>query len=54
MSRVLVTEKLAETGLDLLREAGHDVDVRLGLGEAELCEAIRRAPQNTPWRCCSP
>lgn len=31
MGRVLVTEKLAQTGLDLMAEAGHDVDVQLGL-----------------------
>jgi D-3-phosphoglycerate dehydrogenase / 2-oxoglutarate reductase len=29
MARVLVTEKLAQRGLDLLAEAGHDVDVQL-------------------------
>ena len=38
--RILVTEKLAESGLDLLREAGHDVDVQLGLSPEELLEAI--------------
>ena len=31
MSRILVTEEIAERGLDDLRAAGHDVDVRLGL-----------------------
>src|SRR5664280_1100756 len=31
MGRVLVTEKLAQTGLDLMAEAGHQVDVQLGL-----------------------
>ena len=31
MSRVLVTEEIAEGGLDQLRAAGHEVDVRLGL-----------------------
>ncbi len=40
MGRVLVTEKLAETGLELLRSAGHTVDVQLGLSPAELQEAI--------------
>ena len=38
MARVLVTEKLAETGLDDLRKAGHEVDVQLGLSP-ETCEA---------------
>ncbi|MEM8922904.1 MAG: phosphoglycerate dehydrogenase [Actinomycetota bacterium] len=40
MSRILVTEKIAEPGLDKLRAAGHDVDVRLGLSPAELEEAV--------------
>jgi D-3-phosphoglycerate dehydrogenase len=31
MARVLVTEKIAEAGLDSLRQAGHEVDVELGL-----------------------
>ncbi len=31
MARVLVTEEIAEGGLDRLRAAGHDVDVQLGL-----------------------
>lgn len=40
MTRVLVTEKLAEAGLDLLREAGHEVDVQLGLDAQGLLDAI--------------
>ena len=40
MGRVLVTEKLAESGLDLLRTAGHTVDVQLGLSPEELQSAI--------------
>src|SRR5580658_5187554 len=32
MARVLVTEKLAERGLALLAQSGHDVDVQLELG----------------------
>jgi D-3-phosphoglycerate dehydrogenase / 2-oxoglutarate reductase len=40
MARILVTEELAEGGLDRLRAAGHDVDVRLGLSADELLEAI--------------
>ena len=31
MSRILVTESIAESGLARLREAGHDVDIRLKL-----------------------
>jgi len=40
MSRILVTEKIAETGLESLRAAGHEVDVRLGLSAEQLLEAI--------------
>ncbi len=40
MPRVLVTEKLAQRGLDLLAEAGHEVDVQLGLSPEELLQAI--------------
>ena len=40
MSRILVTESIAESGLDRLRDAGHEVDVRLGLEPAELLAAI--------------
>jgi len=38
--RVLVSEELAERGLARLRDAGHEVDVRLGLTPAELLEAV--------------
>ncbi len=40
MSRVLVTEKIAQPGLDRLTAAGHEVDVQLGLSPEELLEAI--------------
>src|SRR5450631_1000608 len=40
MGRVLVTEKLAQPGLDLMVEAGHDVDVQLGLSPEELVSAV--------------
>ncbi|HEY1732939.1 MAG TPA: phosphoglycerate dehydrogenase, partial [Acidimicrobiales bacterium] len=40
MARVLVTEKIAQRGLDLLAHAGHDVDVREGLSPDELLEAV--------------
>ena len=43
MGRVLVTEKLAQPGLDLMAEAGHEVDVRLGLTPEQLVEAIAGA-----------
>jgi len=40
MARVLVTEEIAEGGLDRLREAGHEVDTRLGLSPDELLAAV--------------
>jgi D-3-phosphoglycerate dehydrogenase len=43
MALVLVTEKLADRGLELMREAGHDVQVRLDLSAEELIEAVRPA-----------
>lgn len=43
MARILVTEEIAETGLDQLRSAGHDVDVQLGLDPEQLAVAIKGA-----------
>jgi D-3-phosphoglycerate dehydrogenase len=43
VARVLVTERLAEVALDSLRDAGHEVDVQLGLTEAELVAAVSGA-----------
>jgi D-3-phosphoglycerate dehydrogenase / 2-oxoglutarate reductase len=43
MARILVSEKLAEAGLDDLRNAGHDVDVQLGLSPEELLDAVKGA-----------
>ena len=40
MARVLVTEKIAQSGLDLLAHAGHEVDVREGLSPEQLLEAV--------------
>ena len=40
MARVLVTEKIAQSGLDLLADAGHEVDVREGLTPDELLAAV--------------
>ncbi len=40
MARVLVTEKLAERGLRLLTEAGHDVDVQLELTPEALLQVL--------------
>ncbi|MEI8126784.1 MAG: phosphoglycerate dehydrogenase [Actinomycetota bacterium] len=40
MARVLVTEEIAESGLNQLRHAGHEVDVKLGLSPEALLEAI--------------
>jgi D-3-phosphoglycerate dehydrogenase len=40
MARILVTEAIADGGLDRLREAGHTVDVQQGLSSEELLGAI--------------
>lgn len=38
--RVLVTEEIADSGLEILREAGHQVEVRLGMDRAALEDAM--------------
>jgi len=43
VSRVLVTEKIAQPGLDQLTAAGHDVDIQLDLSPEQLVEAIKGA-----------
>ena len=43
MARVLVTEEVAEAGLERLRAAGHEVDVRLGLDDDGLLGALQGA-----------
>ncbi len=43
MARVLVSEKIADGGLDALRAAGHEVDVQLGLSPEELLTAVKGA-----------
>jgi D-3-phosphoglycerate dehydrogenase len=43
MARILVTEKIAEGGLERLRKAGHDVDVQLGPSPEELLELVKGA-----------
>lgn len=43
MAKVLVAERLDDRGLARLAGAGHEVDVRLGLGRAELAEAVGAA-----------
>jgi len=40
VARVLVTEKIAQPGLDDLIAAGHEVDVKLGLSPEELLNEI--------------
>lgn len=40
MARILVTEPLAEAGLDALRAAGHDVDIQTGLSPEALLDAM--------------
>ena len=43
MARILVTEEIAESGLQRLLEAGHAVDVQLGLSRSELLAAAEGA-----------
>src|SRR3954471_10543469 len=43
MARVLVTEEIAEGGLDRLRAAGHEVDVRLDVSATDLLDVIKGA-----------
>ena len=43
MARILVTEKIADGGLDALREAGHEVDEQLGLSPDDLLTAVKGA-----------
>ncbi|HEY3700905.1 MAG TPA: phosphoglycerate dehydrogenase [Acidimicrobiales bacterium] len=40
MSRVLVTEPVADGGIELLRSAGNEVDVRIGLSPTDLRQAL--------------
>ena len=40
MARILVTEEIAEGGLDGLRQAGHTVDVQLGLSPEQLLATV--------------
>jgi D-3-phosphoglycerate dehydrogenase / 2-oxoglutarate reductase len=40
VSRILVTEPIADAGIELLRAAGNEVDVRIGLSPAELQQAL--------------
>ena len=43
VARVLVTEKIAQSGLDLLADAGHEVDVQEGLSPEQLLGAVAGA-----------
>jgi D-3-phosphoglycerate dehydrogenase / 2-oxoglutarate reductase len=43
VARVLVTEEIADSGLQQLRDAGHEVDIRLGLSPTELIDAVEGA-----------
>jgi D-3-phosphoglycerate dehydrogenase len=43
MARILVTEEIADGGLDRLRAAGHTVDIRVGLSSSELLSEIATA-----------
>jgi D-3-phosphoglycerate dehydrogenase / 2-oxoglutarate reductase len=41
MARILVTEKIADGGLERLRSAGHEVDLQLDLSPEQLLDAVR-------------
>ncbi len=43
MARILVTEKISSSGLDILRAGGHEVDVQFDLSHKQLLEAVRGA-----------
>ena len=43
MARVLVAERIASAGLDVLRDAGHRVDVRLGMSPEDLLSEVEGA-----------
>jgi D-3-phosphoglycerate dehydrogenase / 2-oxoglutarate reductase len=43
MARILVTEKIAPTGIEALRAAGHEVDEQFGLSAEELVPAVKGA-----------
>lgn len=43
MARILVTEQIADGGLDRLRAAGHDVDVQEGASPEQLLDLIKGA-----------
>lgn len=43
MARILVSEKIADSGLDQLRRDGHEVDIALDLSAADLLEAVKGA-----------
>ena len=47
MARVLVTEKIADGGLDALRAAGHDVDVQTGLSPEQ---PMKLDKSKAPWK----
>lgn len=40
MARILVTEEIADGGLERLRTAGHDVDIQVGLSAEELLSVV--------------
>ena len=52
MARVLVTEKIAQPGLDQLAAAGHEVDIQLDLTPEQLLEVSNcwRSRADHPFR----
>ena len=43
MARILVTEEIADGGLERLRQAGHTVDIQLDLSHEQLLSAVKGA-----------
>ena len=40
MARILVTEEIADGGLERLRQAGHEVDIQVGKSAEELLSIV--------------
>jgi len=40
MAKILIADKISQAGVELLEEAGHDVDAKTGLSEDELVAAV--------------
>ncbi|MCL4448233.1 MAG: phosphoglycerate dehydrogenase [Actinobacteria bacterium] len=41
-SKILVTEKLSASGIELMQKGGHEVDIRLSMSNEQLMEAVKK------------